>query len=89
MPLLIRIILPKAIKQQMLEHASTTPTVEVCGLLGGVENRVRHYYPVKNIAEQLATAFYMDPQGQLDAMSMMDDRGEELMAIFHYLPSTF
>jgi [CysO sulfur-carrier protein]-S-L-cysteine hydrolase len=83
-----KIILPKTVKQQMLEHAQASPDVEVCGLLGGSGNEVSHYYPVENIAEQPASAFYMSPQEQLDAMQIMRERKEDLIAIFHSHPDS-
>ena len=82
------IILPLTVKQQMLEHAMTSPDVEVCGLLGGTGNTIEPYYPVPNIADQATRAFFMSPQGQLDAMQMMKERKEELIAIFHSHPDT-
>lgn len=76
------VILTQTVKQQMLEHSSSTD-VEVCGLLGGDGNHVRHYYPVENISDRPACSFNMSPQGQLDAMQIMSERNEELVGIFH------
>lgn len=72
----------------MLDHALASTNVEVCGLLGGVENKIKHYYPVQNISEQPTRAYYMSPQGQLDAMREMSVRKEELLAIFHSHPDS-
>lgn len=70
----------------MLEHAAASPRLEVCGLLGGRDRQVRHYYPVQNIADTPQRAFYMSPQEQLDAMQLMIERGEDLLGIFHSHP---
>jgi len=71
----------------MLEHAASAD-VEVCGLVGGRDNAARHYYPVENIADDPATSFYMSPQGQLDAMRLMEEREESLLGIFHSHPDS-
>ena len=81
------VFLTQTAKQQMLEHSSSTD-VEVCGLLGGDGNKVRHYYPVKNISEQPACSFFMSPQGQLNAMREMNELGEEIVGIFHSHPAS-
>ncbi len=82
------LILPKKIKQQMLDHALASTKNEVCGLLGGKGNEVSHYYPVENIAKQPTRAFYMSAQGQLDAMQLMRVRKEEIIGIFHSHPNS-
>ena len=81
------VFLTQIAKQQMLEHSSSTD-VEVCGLLGGDGNKVRHYYPVENISDQPACSFFMSPQGQLDAMQIMSKRNEGLVGIFHSHPGS-
>jgi len=82
------LILPKIIEQQILDHAHASAGNEACGLLGGKGNEVSHYYPVDNVASQPATAFYMSAQGQLNAMQLMREREEEIIAIFHSHPDS-
>ncbi|MFT4562427.1 MAG: proteasome lid subunit RPN8/RPN11 [Gammaproteobacteria bacterium] len=72
----------------IIDHARASPTQEVCGLLGGLEERCLTVYPGKNIAPTPECAFYMDPHTQLMAMRLMLERGEELVGIYHSHPSS-
>ena len=72
----------------MLDHALGRPHLEVCGLLGGADGRIKNYYPVENTAADQRRAFLMDPAGQLQAMRTMRERGESMAGIFHTHPDT-
>ena len=72
----------------MLVHALTTPALEVCGLLGGHEDRAVSIYPVKNIAPDQSSRFLMDPEQQIDVMRNMRTRGEQFWGIYHSHPFT-
>lgn len=80
--------LPVSLRQRMLDHARLHRQQEVCGLIGGVHQQLKSYYPVENIAKDPAKRFLMDPEGQIDAMRRMRKAGEELLGIFHSHPST-
>lgn len=81
-----RVFLPQQICDQMLAYASSTPDIEVCGLLGGNANRAFSVYPVKNIARDQSCRFLMDPEEQIDAMRNMRERNEQLWGIYHSHP---
>jgi len=70
----------------MYEHALSDSSHEICGLLGGRQEKLASYYPVKNIAEDPARHYLMDPTEQIAAMKHMRDRDEALAAIFHSHP---
>ena len=53
--------------------------------MAGRENRVRHLYPVFNI-RQSPYEYEMEPAEQLDAMMDLEQRGWELIAIYHSHP---
>jgi len=80
--------LPVALYQNLLAHALATPTLEVCGLLGGVGATATRLYRIANIAATPQVAFAMDPQAQLAAMLEMRGRGETLVGIYHSHPTT-
>ena len=80
--------LPAALHQHLLAHALETPTLEVCGLLGGVGATATRLYRIANIAATPQVAFTMDPQAQLAAMLEMRGRGEALVGIYHSHPTT-
>jgi [CysO sulfur-carrier protein]-S-L-cysteine hydrolase len=83
-----KVCLPDQVNRQILAHALSTPAVEVCGLLGGYENRAVSVYPVKNIARDQSRRFLMDPEQQINAMRMMHERGELFWGIYHSHPKT-
>ncbi|MBF8269267.1 MAG: hypothetical protein HW386_976, partial [Gammaproteobacteria bacterium] len=70
----------------MFEHALASPDREVCGLLGGVQEKLTTYYPVKNIAADQGSEFLMDPAEQIGIMKQLRATGESLVGIFHSHP---
>lgn len=80
--------LPPVLYQNLLAHALETPTLEVCGLLGGLAATATQLYRIANIAATPQVAFTMDPQAQLAAMLEMRRRGETLVGIYHSHPTT-
>lgn len=83
-----KIILPQLLKEQMLEHALSDPDSEVCGLIGGNDDRACTIYPVKNIAEDTAHSFLMDPEDQIAVMRLLREKNETLWGIYHSHPAT-
>jgi proteasome lid subunit RPN8/RPN11 len=70
----------------MRDHVMAFSPEEACGLLGGRHGAVRMVLPVLN-ALRSPTRFRMDPEGQLAAMSRIEDEGEEIIGIYHSHPS--
>lgn len=79
--------IPRTLVLEILHHIQTQPENEVCGLIGGNEERARSYYPVNNIDQFRANRFTMDETGQIAAMKTMRSKNEELAAIFHSHPN--
>ncbi len=82
------LILPRPIADQLTALALASPQVEVCGLLGGHEHVMRHFYPVANCAADTARHFLLDARGQIAAMRTMRERGEQLRGVFHSHPTS-
>lgn len=57
-------------------------------MLGGSQNELRTFYPTRNIADDPGRMFVMDPVEQLRAFQQMNQRDEELRAIYHSHPAT-
>ena len=83
-----RLKLPPEVGRALFALALQSPREEVCGLLGGFQNELRAFYPVRNIADHPEQMFVMDPVEQLREFRQMNQRGEELRAIFHSHPAT-
>ena len=74
--------IPQEIYDELLAHAREDAPNECCGLIGGVDGVARTVYRAQN-AEASPLRYNLDPQDQFRIMSEMDDKGEELAAIYH------
>ncbi len=60
--------------------------MEACGLLGGSQSRVEEVVPIRNAAES-QVRFRMDPTEQINALFGFEERGLELVSIYHSHPA--
>ncbi len=67
---------------QMVEHGLKEFPNEACGLLSGTEGVAVRFFPMRNVEASPAT-YRLDPRELLDVMNQIDDRGHELVGIFH------
>lgn len=79
--------LPRTLANQLLHLAQISPDQEVCGLLAAKNGVARSCYPIANVANAPQRRFQLDPQGQIDAMRRMREKGETLFAVFHSHPT--
>ena len=79
--------LSRKITNQLLHLAQISPEQEVCGLIGSTNGIASSCYPVENVAEQAETRFQLDPKQQINAISSMREKNEELFAIYHSHPT--
>ena len=73
---------PKPVYDELLAHAREDAPNECCGLIGGSDSVAKTVYRARN-AEASPLRYNLDPQDQFRIMSEMDERGEELSAIYH------
>jgi proteasome lid subunit RPN8/RPN11 len=71
--------------EAMILQLRTAYPLEACGLMAGLNDRVIRLYPVSNI-KQSPVAYEMDPAEQLAAIIDLEERGWELLAIYHSHP---
>ena len=74
--------IPKAIYEELLEHAREDAPNECCGLIGGEDGVAKTVYRARN-AEASPLRYNLDPQDQFRIMTEMEERGQELAAIYH------
>jgi [CysO sulfur-carrier protein]-S-L-cysteine hydrolase len=74
--------IPRKIYDEMLEQAREEAPNECCGLIGGRNGDAVTLYRAKN-SEASPLRYNLDPQDQFRIMTEMDERGEELAAIYH------
>jgi proteasome lid subunit RPN8/RPN11 len=72
--------------KQMLDHVAAEAPLEACGLLGGSNSKVQQVVPIRNVAES-QVRFHMDPAEQINALFGFEERGMELVAIYHSHPA--
>ncbi|NJD06666.1 MAG: M67 family metallopeptidase [Methylococcaceae bacterium] len=80
--------LPRALVNQLLHCAQSSPDLEVCGLIGAQAGTPATWYPVANVADHPDRRFRLDPAGQIEALRAMRETGEELFAILHSHPTS-
>ncbi|HEV2438847.1 MAG TPA: M67 family metallopeptidase [bacterium] len=74
--------------EQILTQARTEAPHECCGLLLGRGDAVEEVFPGRNVDETPRTRYVMDPRDQLQAFRLMDERGWDLVGIYHSHPQT-
>ncbi len=70
----------------MLAHLEACLPNEGCGLLAGQAGIVHEVIPIPNAAAS-PVRFRMDPREQLRALDAIDEKGWELLGIFHSHPA--
>jgi proteasome lid subunit RPN8/RPN11 len=83
---MITLKLPCSLINQLFYHAQTTPTEEICGLIGRNEANQFCCYAIPNIAIQPTCRFEMSPQQQIAALRAMREQHQNLFAIYHSHP---
>jgi [CysO sulfur-carrier protein]-S-L-cysteine hydrolase len=84
----VAIRLTQAQFEQILAQARAEAPHECCGLLLGRGDAVEEVFPGRNVDETPRTRYVMDPQDQLRAFRLMDERGWDLVGIYHSHPHT-
>lgn len=80
-----RLILESSRWQLMRDQVTAEAPLEACGLLAGRGERVEQVIEMDN-ADRSEARFRLDPQEQLDAFNAIDERGLELIGIYHSHP---
>ncbi|MFA4640242.1 M67 family metallopeptidase [Pyrococcus kukulkanii] len=75
------LVLLKSILEEILKRASSSP-VEICGFLLGRGNKVSEVVFVKNRLDS-PVEFEMEPEEMLRALEYAEDKGLEVVGIFH------
>ena len=82
-----RLILTPEQVAEIVAHARAEYPHEACGLLGGRDGRVEKVYPLPN-AEHSPVRYLADPEAQYQAMMEIEERGWEIVAIYHSHPDS-
>ncbi|HDN79998.1 MAG TPA: M67 family peptidase [Chloroflexi bacterium] len=82
-----RLILTPEQVEEILNHARAEAPNEACGLLGGRGERVKKVYPLPNV-ERSPARYRADPEAQYRAMMEIEERGWEIVGIYHSHPAS-
>jgi [CysO sulfur-carrier protein]-S-L-cysteine hydrolase len=74
--------IPTEVYEQLLAHAREDAPNECCGLIGGRDGVAVTVYRARN-AEASPLRYNLDPQDQFRIMTEIEEKGEELSAIYH------
>jgi proteasome lid subunit RPN8/RPN11 len=81
------LVLPRAEADAIIAHARATHPRECCGLIAGQNGQVVQRYPITNV-DQTNVFYLMEPREQYRAIREMDERGWDLLAIYHSHPAS-
>lgn len=74
--------------RQLIAQARADAPQETCGLIGGKDGLAVEIYPLKNVDDQPQVRYLGDPLQQLRALQDIDEKGWELLSIYHSHPAT-
>lgn len=73
--------------EQIIAQARAEAPNECCGMLAGRGETVEEVFPGRN-SDRSPKTYVMDPKDQLRAFRAMDERGWDLVGIYHSHPQT-
>lgn len=79
--------LPRRFAEEMIEHARAEVPNECCGLLAGKDGEPMQLYRCAS-SEKSPYRYYIDPRDQIRVMREMDQKGWDLLGIYHSHTST-
>jgi proteasome lid subunit RPN8/RPN11 len=74
--------LPRSMMEEIVAHARAALPNEACGVIAGTDGRPARVYPMRN-AEESPVVYRFDEREQLRVFNDLEDRGWDLLAIFH------
>jgi len=80
--------IPQTIIDDMIAHAKKGKPEEICGILSGHGNVVTRAYRAQNVAEEPIVTYNFLPQDQYRIFKDIDEREEEMVAIYHSHPAS-
>ena len=79
--------IPRKLADAVIDHAQEGFPLEVCGILGGTEEKVSTLFRMTN-TDQSNEHFMMAPTEQFAVMKVMRAKGMEMLAIYHSHPES-
>lgn len=80
--------IPYSIARQITDHAEAQYPHEVCGLLGGIDDRIVRALPITNTSNSPDVQYHMDPTEEIKALKQIDMDGLDWMGVYHSHPKS-
>jgi proteasome lid subunit RPN8/RPN11 len=84
---LIMLVIEQRVIEEVIAHAKSEVSLEVCGFLAEGEGVVCQSLPLRNV-DASPKHFSLDPQEQFDALGEIRSKGLVLRAIYHSHPAS-
>jgi len=81
-----RIVLPAALRDEVIAHARSSAPAECCGLLLGEGEAVHRVMRCRNVHPTPETRYVVDKDQLFEAFRAAEDFDRELVAIYHSHP---
>lgn len=83
----MRITIARSLLDQILAEAAASPDKEVCGLLLGDKEAISEARPARNVADDPARAFELDPRALFAAFKAERSGGPKVIGHYHSHPN--
>ena len=74
--------IPRALAQEMIEHARRDAPIECCGVLAGTDGTVARVYPTTNI-DRSPVKYTIDPADMPRIFRDAEQSGHDILAFYH------
>jgi len=81
------LVLPPAVRETIVAHANDHSPRECCGVIAGANGEVTQVYRLTNL-EPGNTRYLIDDEEFYRVYWEIENRGEELLAVYHSHPAT-
>jgi proteasome lid subunit RPN8/RPN11 len=79
--------IPRKLLSEMIAHAQEEAPAEACGILAGKSGRVLELFRTRN-ADRSPVSYRLDPEEQYRIFEDIEERGWELVGIYHSHPAS-
>lgn len=84
---MLKLDIPIEIFDQILQQARTEAPIEACGILAGIDGKVKKLYNMTNV-DKSSTHCMMDPSEQFEVARDIRAKDLKMLAIYHSHPAT-
>jgi len=76
------VVIPAAVRDEIVAHARAGLPNEACGILAGVDGRVERFFPTES--DEPSPYYYrIESRDQIRIMNEIDEAGLDLVGIYH------